>query len=554
MHTKILTSHGLYTCCLALIVFAMSSSHSAADDQSFLGKSVNRWARELASKDAKARRNAAFALGKYGPQATAAVPALIKTLKDSDAAVREAAASALGEIGPSDHEETIPNLVEVLANDSSTGVRRSAAIALGTLGKSASAPEDDLTRPVRAALEKALGDREALVRQNACWALGRIGPGKTKGSVRNLCDALEDSDALVRRDAAAALGEYGASARSAVPILVSRFKQEKVTAVRKNIVHSLVDLVGPENRGVIADLQTTLRDADPEMARDAAVAIAGAGGPEAAVAVPVLCKALEEDREASVRRQAAAALSRIGPDAVGSVTSLVRALSDRDPFVRRNSALALGQIGPRAAAAVDALAAIVESKEPEEIRMYAAEALAQISPAVEPAIPVLLRALKSDGNWRVRQRAIWALARLDNPEKAGLVPALTSILAETEVDTRLVRYDSAIVLGIFLGPKASEQVIDVLEALLKDKEVQVYTGSDPRVGAGGGETRGDDTGVTQNIAGDSRSLAAKALARIGPKANRPEIIKILKEAATSPDARVQEAASEALRKIQGAKK
>src|SRR5205823_4583221 len=47
-----------------------------------------------------ARLQAARLLAKLGPEAKAAVPALVRALKDKDSFIREAAASALGRIGP----------------------------------------------------------------------------------------------------------------------------------------------------------------------------------------------------------------------------------------------------------------------------------------------------------------------------------------------------------------------------------------------------------------------------------------------------------------------
>jgi HEAT repeat protein len=319
--------------------------------------------------------------------------------------------------------------------------------------------------------------------------------------------------------------------------------------VRKTALNALVNLVGPEHKAIAGKLRTALHDADSEVIRPAALALANIGGEEARSAVPVLCGALQ-DKEANSRRLAAAALAHLGPDAVSGVANLAAALADRDPVVRRNAALALGRIGRKAEPAVPALAKILDSKEPEEIRMHAAEALAHISPAILSAVPTLLRVLKDDGNWSVRQRAVWALARLDDPVEAGLVPALNGVVAESEFDTRLVRYDSAIVLGILEGPKASDKVIDVLQALMNDKQIAVYHGSDAKVSSGGSESRGGEATVTRNLSGDVRGLAAKALSRIGRKANRPEIIRSLKDAAKSPDAKVREYANEALQKIQ----
>ena len=74
--------------------------------------------------------------------------------------------------------------------------------------------------------------------------------------------------------------------------------------------------------------------------------------------------------------------------------------------------------------------------------------------------------------------------------------------------------------------------------------------AEAKVKSAGAEARGPDAGVTQIHNGDPRWMAARALGRIGKKANRPQIIRSLKEAAEAPDARVRESAKEALAKIQ----
>jgi HEAT repeat protein len=387
------------------------------------------------------------------------------------------------------------------------------------------------------------------VRQNAAWALGRLAPKKGRGAVARLAKALGDPEPLVRREVATALGEFGPEARTAVPALLNCFKKDPDTSVRMIALNALVNVVGPEDKAAAADLRTALRDRDPEVVQAAALALGNIGGPEAVPAVPVLCEALQS-REANTRRMAAAALAHIGPHASAGVASLTKALTDGDPFVRRNAALGLGRIGQKASAAVPTLAKLLDAKEPEEIRVFAAEALGQISPEVEPVIPTLLHHLREDGNWRVRQRAVWALARLNDPEKAGVLPALLAVLSETDFETRLVRYDSAIVLGILMGPRAPDKVVDVLLALMKDPQIQIYSGSDAKVTSAGSEAGRGKATVTPNLSGDCRGLAAKSLGFIGRKANRPEIIRILKDAAQSPDAGVREVAEEALGKIQ----
>jgi hypothetical protein len=55
---------------------------------------------DLADKDPKVRREAAEQLGLHGAKAKAAIPALVKALKDGDESVREAAIAALEVIDP----------------------------------------------------------------------------------------------------------------------------------------------------------------------------------------------------------------------------------------------------------------------------------------------------------------------------------------------------------------------------------------------------------------------------------------------------------------------
>jgi len=64
--------------------------------------------------------------------------------------------------------------------------------------------------------------------------------------------------------------------------------------------------------------------------------------------VPALAEALR-DRDVFVRRDAALALGRLGPEAQQAVPYLVPVLRDRDRAVRKASAQALKKIDPQAA-------------------------------------------------------------------------------------------------------------------------------------------------------------------------------------------------------------
>src|SRR5262249_41992304 len=159
---------------LAALSLLLVSADLPAQQSGFLGKSLNQWLEDLSSRDARERRAAAFALGKTGGAAVAAVPRLVHTLRDPVPAVREAAAYALGEIGPTSWDQTLPSLLNLLAKDDESLVRRSAAYALGQFGKSLPTASPEQVSAVRDALSRALGDTDAAVRQNAAWALGRL--------------------------------------------------------------------------------------------------------------------------------------------------------------------------------------------------------------------------------------------------------------------------------------------------------------------------------------------------------------------------------------------
>jgi HEAT repeat protein len=536
---------------IAAVLANVSSRLPGAEIQQsgFLGKPVERWTEELnPSQPAPVRRSAAFALGKLGGQAFPAIPRLAKALQDQDATVRDAAAYALGEIAlalgdnaTSQWEHTGRTLTAGLANDADPYVRRSCAFALGSQGKNAV--------PAQEALRKALKDREPIVRQQAARALGRMGDVDT-ASVNSLCVALADGDSWVRRDAALALSEIGQpAARPAIQPLLSRFKVDKDVNARRAALDALVNLVGPDDKGLVKDLLQALRGSDEEAKHAAALALGNIGGPEAAAAVGPLCDILRED-DPILNGLAAAALGNLGADAAPAVPQLSRLLADSDPATRRNACLALGRIGQRSTPAVPDLVRLMNKEEPDEVRRYATEAIYLIGSSADKAIPALKRVLKEDTSAKVRVKAVVALGNFEvrRPDLRG---ALEEPLAETSPDMTLVRYNAALVLSSQLGQDVSAKTIDVLQEALFDKNLQIYGGSSAKVKGTGGEARTGNSQVTESDEGDGRELIAKALTQIGRRANRPEIIDGLEDAAQSKSERMRDAAKEALKAVKG---
>jgi HEAT repeat protein len=558
----------------AIVGFALVALPGIAGAQPFLGKSASEWVQELKDPQPSVRRSAAFALGKLGNRATSAVHPLLDLLQsDKDAGVREAAALAIGEIGSTSSRQVLPELRKLLVNKKEeAAVRRGVAFALGCYG-----PKADSAVPE---LVAAVSESEDLVRPSAAWALGRLGKKAGADGVRALCEALADKDdPLVRREAAAALGEIGReeragtkrsekeepATREAVDPLLDCCRKETDTEVRKTALGALVNVVDARDKGTdrARGIQALLHKlqqngGDPEEIREAALALGNIGGPEAASAVKVLCETLKDkEDDPHNRRLATAALAGIGPDGAEAVPDLAEALKDPDAQVRRNAALALGNMRERAEEAVPALVKLLDPRDPaDDVRRYAMEALAFIcekpgDKVILESLPTLRKVIQEDPSWRVRQRVVWVLACLSNQELKNVVDDLKPVLAEKKAEPRLVRYEAAVLLGLRLGPDAPDKTLDVLLENLNDKEIRIYEGSGASVSGTGPEAKSGTGTVTENLAGDARFLPAKALGTIGAKANRPDIVDSLKEAAKAEDKKVSEAARDALKKITG---
>jgi HEAT repeat protein len=191
------------------------------------------WITALRSEDPDLRRTAIHTLGRLGPSAREALPALLAVLNDPDVhvdaldaihlidsgpstaslllkalsrpdwAVREAAFEYLGDLG-SNAASAVPFLLErIRRNDGSTH----AALALMRIGSDAAA-----------ALISGLDDASPDLRAWAAWTLGGLGRPAI-AAVPALLRRLEDADALVRAAAVEAFGRIGAPASIALPAL-----------------------------------------------------------------------------------------------------------------------------------------------------------------------------------------------------------------------------------------------------------------------------------------------------------------------------------------------
>jgi HEAT repeat protein len=515
--------------------------------------------------DARARRAAAFALGRMGEDGKPAIAALAQAAeKDGDPSVRDMAAQAIGEIvvatksPASNWDAAGPTLLRRLRNEDDPRVKRSIVYALGAFGKAASGAAP--------ALMRALSDETPSVRQNAAWALGKLGTG-----TKELAARLRDDNALVRRDAAQALGEIAKSAgkKEASPAgneLIAMAVNERDGVVRKAALASLANLAGPEHAGSCHKLHKLLEDTDPEARRAAAFALAGAGGEHLKKALPVFKEALA-DSDSKVQEMAAGALAKIGEAAAPAAEALANALKKADsPLTRRNCAIALGQLKANCPEeGVMALAAALKPKalkpegpsfkDEEEVRHMAAEALSHIGhPANKAAMPAIRDALVNDRNNEMRLRLVEALFNVDDLDGPGLTKALVTVLDEKTTDKPavLVRYNCARVLARAKHENAPDRTVGVLMDMLHDREIKVFYETGADVDGGVTESSKGGTSTAARTGGDARFMAAEALAELRTKASgNKKVMDALRKAKADPDPMLKKAATEAVSKLGG---
>jgi len=211
----------------------------ALKEAQLTGNVVPALIKALGCRDQENRFQAAELLGRVGPGAESAVPALLATLKepfDLEKSKRAhavawswdpacGAAKALGRI--SARPEVIASLAEMLSSDVAERAS-SAAEGLGNMGPRAVAA----VPPLIAAYDKVLDSEQHRIGQTAiAAALGQIAPRSASGAVATLIRALDAKAWSVRLGAVQALGHFGKDAAAAIPRL-GALKQDSVKDVR----------------------------------------------------------------------------------------------------------------------------------------------------------------------------------------------------------------------------------------------------------------------------------------------------------------------------------
>jgi HEAT repeat protein len=448
------------------------------------------------------RPKVAAVLGRIGPEAAEAIPALVAMMKEkdlkislesvvvrppnaadpgikvpvvlikSDSDCRESAASALAAIGP----KAVPALAEALNDRGGTIQVSYAMIVVRSLWEMA--PEfieefKDNFYPSflhslsqAPTLYEAATDQDRVTRGLAAVALGAMG-ADAEPALPDLVRALKDRNPEVRIAAAVSLGRFKRHARDAAPALLEAFKARGCLdlrpgfgdelGVRKAVFRALLEM-GPEAERQLVEkgvplLIEGLKDPDPEV-RGGTIEALEVIGPGAKAACPHLVELLKtaggQDEselviiEPGVARRERKRLLASGGENVREILS------------------ALENIGKDSA---PALLPLLKDGNPMT-RSRAAKALSGSRRLVEPAVPDLLKAL-DDPYWPVRAAAAYALA-LARSDAPSVIGPLSKCLKDP---AGWVRRAAAYALG-HLGPKA-KQAIPALQTALADEDSTV---------------------------------------------------------------------------------
>ena len=336
----------------------------------------------------------------FGPPA---VPVLIEALQQPDPAQRAAAAGALGAMGRDAADAIKPLFTLASASDAATQ-----AAALRALTALQATPAQ-----LKPLLQTALASPVPELRKAGAVGLASLGGAASLG-VDGLRELLADDDAASRLTAVRAFGELGAKAAPAVPVLIARLDD---LSMQMTVIEAL-GKIGPASAPAVLRLLEISGQGGNDVKATALTAFAGIGR-EAAAALPQIYTALG-DPSAELRVPAVPALASVESDDAKIIAAFTAALNDETGRVRRPAAQALARFGERARPAAPGLVAMLER---DIDRVVAFEALRAIGVRT---VPDLLKALAVKDP-KVRVFACESLAAL-GPEAKDAAARLRELL------------------------------------------------------------------------------------------------------------------------------
>lgn len=360
---------------------------------------------------------AAQALRRLGPEAAAAVPALIEAFRDHRRVtdmttpirptVSEHAGYALAAIG----EPAVDPLIALLKSDESElhdnairALSRMKTVASAAIPQVSTRPPDEIV----AYVQKRLFDLNPHVRRTAVSWLGHYG-STSRPAVPHLVALLDDDTPLLTGfadvswkvplncDVADALGRIGPAADAALPRLRQMMREEESEDSRIIAAGAIarIDLDDQESLAVlVAALESTEEcDVRNATALEELAKLSGvAGKPDRLEAAVNRVRVLTSSDDIWIREDALKALPALIGE--GALPELIRALHDEEGSLQWIATHELGELGPSAAPAVDDILPLLDSILE---RSEAIEALVKIGKPAEVIVPALCDVVRDPG-------------------------------------------------------------------------------------------------------------------------------------------------------------
>jgi HEAT repeat protein len=414
---------------------------------------------------------------------------LVASANSQDEAGRLAAIHELGAHGA----EAVPALTKLLSSDAPT-VRAYAAKALAMIGPAAKGAAQGLV--------DLLADKDPAVRRQAIAAIGAIRPGP-KVTVPLFAKLMQDSDPGVKLRVMQTVADAGGAA---VPGLIEALHNDATAYWACVIIRD----IGPDAIGTAPALVEKLKDKNPEIRREAILALASLNATDATAAIVPL---LKDEPSRTAATYALAMLGSMPPEAETIVRANVK--SD-DATLSAVSMWALARIHPDdmklKQAVFSHLIALLKSKDPFA-RLAAARGLAALPASPEIAGPIFEKAL-ADADETTTHYMLDALAAMGAPAVPKLIGALKYAPLRGQVASILGR----------IGPPAAPAT-DALAKLLSDPDPNVSIEAGHALAAIGPDAKAAVPAliaVLNQTAGQAeggpRHAAVFALGKIGPAA------------------------------------
>ena len=380
---------------------------------------------------------AAEVLGKIGKEdPEGVVPELEKGLAAQKWNVRWVAATVCGKLGENSLG-LVPQLRRLSKYEMDADIRKAAAQSLEEISNVVASP---LPEPTLAEWQQSLSDRNAQVRKDAAAELGKLGK-EAAAAIPKLTELL--SDEVTRDVALEALGQMGSAAIESVPVIVAKIPGcNSMTCPYMYKAAEVLGKIGKEDpEGVVPELEKGLA-AQKWNVRWVAATVCGKLGENSLGLVPQLRRVSKYEMDADIRKAAAQSLEEISnvvasPLPEPTLAEWQQSLSDRNAQVRKDAAAELGKLGKEAVAAIPKLTELLSD---EATRDVALEALGQMGSAAIESVPVIVAKIPGCNSMTCpyMYKAAEVLGKIGKEDPAGVVPELEKGLAAQKWNVRWV--------------------------------------------------------------------------------------------------------------------